>query len=874
MKATFATSLALLAAAWAAVVTSAHALDVERGFDRGVLIRRFALSPLRPTIKYTPGRRSMLKPITVYREGSIILFLLPLPLTASGTTHPADSFTILVAPPNPFEAIFYGNWTDADKNLINDFISGIDGSPFWNITAKYYNYNLTDKGEPGPKAYVTSTVKLGKAATDPHRSLGNWLNRPNGTTFDDVMTLVNNVVKSGNLPIDTDGFYLVLTDEQTNEGDSCRSYCGWHNSFFSTQDAARQKNITSGIDYSAPNLKYSWVGNANSCGATGMLHCANRNFFASPNGSPAIDVMLSQIAQALAKASSNPDMTAATTAWNDVVDGVNDGAENGDNCAYLCGPTFPNKVPSDCAKLQGLLPDMFLSDDCCNSGVADCSNGSIIGLDFTGLQLTGSLPDFIKSLNSKFERLETLFLKSNNFSGPLPDAICHQTQLQNLVASYMPNLTGPLPSCLGRMSNLRVLSFHDSPQLTGPIPSTLTSLPHLQYLHVGSCALNGTLPDFSALSDLNYFRADGNRDLTGVLRSGYPGFPGGSSVSQAGSDGVPLRTCDLSGTKGEPMYTTSTVKLGKAAADPSRSFWTWLNGPNATTSEDVLALVNKFVKSGDLPSDTDGFYLVLTDDRTTEGTTCRSYCGWHTSFFGTQDAARQSNITSGIDFSAPNLIYRWVGNAKPCGANGILQCGTCSLFASLNGSPAIDMMLSPIAHELAEASSNPNTTAATTAWNDVPDGGHDGFENGDNCAFVNLRLLGLTHDPQLTGPIPSTLTSLTRLKFLHLGSSAFNGTLPDCSALPDQTFFRADGNRDLAGVFRPRARAAQRVRGVPRWKQRLAFQQRRVLSNCLSSNGKGGEVRCRKKHFYRPQKTSTTHHQNELVQPVARLTFL
>ncbi|KAI9361243.1 hypothetical protein DFJ73DRAFT_793351 [Zopfochytrium polystomum] len=142
---------------------------------------------------------------------------------------------------------------------------------------------------------------------------------------------------------------------------------------------------------------------------------------------------------------------------------------------------------------------------------ADCSDGGIIAIDFSDLLLTGSFHDFVQILNFNFGILEILFLKGNNFTGPLPDAICQQTQLQFLSVSTVPFMTGPLPSCLGQLKNLRTLSFRSSPELTGPIPTTLTSLPHLKFLNLASCAFNGTLTYFSALPGLAIFLVNGIR---------------------------------------------------------------------------------------------------------------------------------------------------------------------------------------------------------------------------------------------------------------------------------------------------------------------------------------------------------------------------
>jgi hypothetical protein len=90
-----------------------------------------------------------------------------------------------------------------------------------------------------------------------------------------------------------------------------------------------------------------------------------------------------------------------------------------------------------------------------------------------------------------------------------------------------------------------------------------------------------------------------------------------------------------------------------------------------------------------------------------QGTACTEYCGWHDYF----------------TYSGVQLVYSWVG---------ILSCSGCTIkFRADQTSPSLDIpthsMMSVLAHEVAEAASNP----FLNAWYDS-----QGNENADKCAWT------------------------------------------------------------------------------------------------------------------------------------------
>lgn len=136
--------------------------------------------------------------------------------------------------------------------------------------------------------------------------------------------------------------------------------------------------------------------------------------------------------------------------------------------------------------------------------------------------------------------------------------------------------------------------------------------------------------------------------------------------------------------------TVSDVTYGKALSDGN-----------------IASIVQDALLSGNLPTDPNGIYFVLTAPDITETSGfCSNYCGWHTHGF-----------MNGVD-----IKYSFVGDASvECPYNCIEQS------VSISGDLGADGMASVIAHELAEAVTDPDLNA----WYDSR-----GYENADKCAWT------------------------------------------------------------------------------------------------------------------------------------------
>jgi hypothetical protein len=120
----------------------------------------------------------------------------------------------------------------------------------------------------------------------------------------------------------------------------------------------------------------------------------------------------------------------------------------------------------------------------------------------------------------------------------------------------------------------------------------------------------------------------------------------------------------------------------------------------------VQSVVKNALSSGALHTDPNGVYFVLTSSDVSETSGfCNRYCGWHTH----------------ASLGGTDIKYSFVGNAARC----ITSCAIQAVGP--NGNGGVDGMVSVIAHELEEATSDPDLNA----WYDS-----GGAENADKCAWT------------------------------------------------------------------------------------------------------------------------------------------
>jgi hypothetical protein len=82
--------------------------------------------------------------------------------------------------------IWYGTWTAAAQNIIQNFVANVGATPFWAIN----------------KAYGAGPVTFKKSISDAYSQ---------GKTLEDPWSVVQNAFDKALLPQDTNGIYLVLS---------------------------------------------------------------------------------------------------------------------------------------------------------------------------------------------------------------------------------------------------------------------------------------------------------------------------------------------------------------------------------------------------------------------------------------------------------------------------------------------------------------------------------------------------------------------------------------------------------------------------------------------------------------------------------------
>ncbi len=191
--------------------------------------------------------------------------------------------------------IWYGDWTgNSAKAILPTLVSGLSGSPYYNINTTYYD---------GANRKVPNSVSLAGQTTDAYSQGSKSLS--DGA----INAIVSSAITSGRLPSDTNGVYFVLTSADVTKTGFLTSYCGWHT------------NAT----INGADIKYAFVGNPGANAACSVQTSV------SPNNNVGADAMASIVSHELEEAATDPDLNA----WWD-----SRGYENADKCAWTFGNTY------------------------------------------------------------------------------------------------------------------------------------------------------------------------------------------------------------------------------------------------------------------------------------------------------------------------------------------------------------------------------------------------------------------------------------------------------------------------------------------------------------------------------------------------------
>ncbi|CAI7758859.1 unnamed protein product [Closterium sp. NIES-53] len=221
-----------------------------------------------------------------------------------GATDIANQGGPILAYPKVY-LIYYGTWPEGSgQDVIENFINSLGGDTgnqgdptgensvrrWWDISTNYYQNN-----DDGSQTFVSPEIVLGGTVTD---------DGSNGWESIDMGTIVNTHVGT-DLPVDTDGIYLVLTSADVKVDGFCDGFCGYH---------------TSHTLETGETVAIGFIGHHDLCCKYGDV---------TPNGMPGIDGMISTIGHEITEAATNPDVSSGWMA--------SDGEENADMCAWQYG---------------------------------------------------------------------------------------------------------------------------------------------------------------------------------------------------------------------------------------------------------------------------------------------------------------------------------------------------------------------------------------------------------------------------------------------------------------------------------------------------------------------------------------------------------
>jgi hypothetical protein len=199
----------------------------------------------------------------------------------------------------------------------------------------------------------------------------------------------------------------------------------------------------------------------------------------------------------------------------------------------------------------------------------------------------------------------------------------------------------------------------------------------------------------------------------GITNHGGPIISGTVNVyyiwygNWSGNTGTTILTDFANSIGGSPYFNINKTYTGVTGAVHYAGSTTdsYSQGTSLTDAQ-IQTVVSSAITSGRLVKDTNAVYFVLTSsDVTASSGFCTQYCGWHT--HGT--------------ISGSDIKYSFVGNPDRC------PSACADQTVGPNGNAGADGMASIVAHELEEATTDPDLNA----WYDTK-----GAENADKCAWT------------------------------------------------------------------------------------------------------------------------------------------
>ena len=420
------------------------------------------------------------------------------------------------------------------------------------------------------------------------------------------------------------------------------------------------------------------------------------------------------------------------------------------------------KLPESLTTMNALEYFYFTNNSLSGSIPSSIGNMTmLIGLNIGDNNLTGTIPSSVGNLS----HLTNLYLPGNRMSGQIPREIGALTELIALSLDRN-QLTGSIPAELGNLSKLRQLIISQNQlsgiipselgnlssvfdlslgynQFTGSIPSSIGKMSALSWLNLENNKLSGPIPDLSGIPtsclvniQLNYFTFEGMEpnisklDYYGSQRNFPLTYSGG--LLRANVGGSAANNVYEWYKNGERVAINNVTDLFAPTGDGTYKAYV----RNSVAQSAVLVSESFIVGADDLESDRNAlqaFYI------STNGPAWTNQSGW---------------LTPGH-----------VGD-NPCGWYGV----TCS------GGRVTELRMNDnnISGQLPTDIKNLRKLKLLSLTNNSKLSGEIPATIGELNELETLALFS----NNLTGILPISLSNLTLLKVLDLGSNQIGGTIP------------------------------------------------------------------------------------------------
>jgi hypothetical protein len=237
--------------------------------------------------------------------------------------------------------VWYGDWSqNTATTIVPDFVKALNGSAYINITSTYSD----SKGNrPSTIVNYINSTSVGYTKGKDKKGI------PNGLGSLDIAGVVNGVLKSGTLPKDPNGVYVVLTSADVPGTDGfCNRFCAYHNSYSSSPSLS---------------FRYIFVGNPDRCpAACGVVkHVGND----TPNGNSGADGIANLISHEIEEFITDPNYDG----WH-----TSNGSEVGDLCSWSFGSPYKTKSGAS-ANIKLGSKDYMIQEEWINVDGGKCVMG-------------------------------------------------------------------------------------------------------------------------------------------------------------------------------------------------------------------------------------------------------------------------------------------------------------------------------------------------------------------------------------------------------------------------------------------------------------------------------------------------------------------